>query len=86
MIIEGVKPEAAKRVTQAVSIPTIGIGAGIDTDGQVMVWSDMLGFYEEFKPKFVKRYLNGASMITNAVEDYVDEVKSSKFPTNEYSY
>ncbi len=86
LVVEGVKSEAAKAITDAVSIPTIGIGAGIDTDGQVLVWSDMFGFFEDFKPKFAKQYLNGAKLIKNALDEYVYEVKNRKFPTDEFTY
>ena len=86
LVVEGVKPQAAKEITKAVKIPTIGIGAGADTDGQVLVWSDMLGFFEDFKPKFVKRYLNGAKLIRESLKEYVQEVKQKKFPTDEFTY
>ena len=86
IVVEGVKLDAAKAITEAVSIPTIGIGASKDTDGQVLVWSDMLGFYDEFKPKFVKRYLEGASLVKEAVKKYADEVKNSQFPSEDYCY
>lgn len=86
LVVEGVAPEAAKKITKAVSIPTIGIGAGSAVDGQVLVWSDMLGFFDEFKPKFVKRYLDGAALIRDAVSKYSREVKEGKFPTSEFSY
>lgn len=86
IVVEGVKTEAAKAVTEAVSIPTIGIGAGVDTDGQVLVWSDMFGFFEDFKPKFVKRYLDGGKLIRDALDTYVDEVKNRQFPSDEYTY
>ncbi|BCD59705.1 MULTISPECIES: 3-methyl-2-oxobutanoate hydroxymethyltransferase [unclassified Nitratiruptor] len=86
IIIEGVKPDVAAKVTQAVHIPVIGIGAGKETDGQVLVWSDMLGLFEEFKPKFVKRYLDGATLIKEAVSRYANEVKEGSFPSEEYSY
>jgi 3-methyl-2-oxobutanoate hydroxymethyltransferase len=86
IVIEGVKCEASKAITDAVSIPTIGIGAGLDVDGQVLVWSDMFGFFEDFKPKFVKQYLNGAKLIRDAVDVYVDEVKNKKFPSDEFTY
>lgn len=86
LVVEGVMPNAAKEITKAVSIPTIGIGAGSEVDGQVLVWSDMFGFFDEFKPKFVKRYLEGANLIRNAVENYAKDVKSGKFPTSEFSY
>ncbi len=86
LVLEGVKAEVAKEITNSISIPTIGIGSGVDTDGQVLVWSDMFGFFEEFKPKFVKEYLNGAKLIQDALERYVDDVKQKKFPTNEHTY
>jgi len=86
LVVEGVKPKAAKEITKAVSIPTIGIGAGAETDGQVLVWSDMLGFFEDFKPKFVKRYLDGAKLIREALIEYKKDVKEGKFPTDEFSY
>jgi len=86
LVIEGVKSEFAKEITKAVSIPTIGIGAGNQTDGQVLVWSDMFGFFEDFKPKFVKRYLNGGELIRDGLANYIDEVKSRDFPSSEYEY
>lgn len=86
IVVEGVKAEAAKAITQAVAIPTIGIGAGNSTDGQVLVWSDMFGFFEAFKPKFVKAYGKGAQMIREGLQTYRDEVKSRTFPGEEYTY
>ena len=86
LVIEGVKEEATKAISEAISIPTIGIGAGVNTDGQVLVWSDMFGFFEEFKPKFVKQYLNGAELIREALSRFVDDVKSKKFPNEEFTY
>jgi 3-methyl-2-oxobutanoate hydroxymethyltransferase len=86
IVVEGVKSEAAKAITEAINIPTIGIGAGIDTDGQVLVWSDMFGFFEAFKPKFVKQYLEGASLIKNNLEKYTSEVKNRQFPSDEFTY
>jgi 3-methyl-2-oxobutanoate hydroxymethyltransferase len=86
LVVEGVKEEVAKEITELVSIPVIGIGAGRYTDGQVLVWSDMLGFFDEFKPKFVKRYLNGAEIVREAVKNYVEEVENLKFPTEKEIY
>ena len=86
IVIEGVKADVAKAITEAVSIPTIGIGAGKDTDGQVLVWSDMLGFFEDFKPKFVRQYLDGASLVKEAVKKYDADVKSGEFPNESESY
>ena len=86
LIIEGVKPDVAKAITQSVKIPTIGIGAGVDCDGQVLVWSDAFGFFDDFMPKFVKSYLNGSKQIRDAIQDYSLEVKSSSFPSDKYTY
>ena len=86
LVIEGVTPALGKAVTEAVKIPVIGIGAGKETDGQVLVWSDMLGFFEAFKPKFVKRYLEGAKLVKEAVRNYAQEVQSGAFPAEEHTY
>lgn len=86
IVIEGVKADAAKRISESISIPTIGIGAGKDTDGQVLVWSDMLGFFQEFQPKFVKQYLNGADIVKKAVDEYVKDVQTRQFPAQEHTY
>ncbi len=86
MVIEGVKAEVAKEITKSISIPTIGIGSGVGTDGQVLVWSDAFGFFKEFKPKFVKHYLNGAKIVEDAVISYADEVRSKTFPAKEHTY
>jgi len=86
IILEGMKSEAAERITREVSIPTVGIGAGPDTDGQVLVWSDMFGFFREFKPRFVKRYMDGADMVGEALDSYISEVKSGKFPDEKHCY
>jgi 3-methyl-2-oxobutanoate hydroxymethyltransferase len=86
IVIEGVKADVARVVANSVKVPVIGIGAGVDVDGQVLVFSDMLGLFEEFTPKFVKKYMDGASLVKDAVSSYADEVKSKKFPTEEYTY
>jgi len=86
LVIEGVMSDVAKKITQAISIPTIGIGAGNETDGQVLVWSDMLGFFEEFKPKFVRHYLNGASLVNKSIKQYREDVQSQSFPSKEEEY
>ncbi len=86
IVVEGVKSEAAKRITQAVNIPIIGIGAGNVTDGQVIVWSDMLGFFEDFKPKFVRHYLDGAALVKDAVNNYRADVQNQEFPSKEEEY
>ena len=86
MVIEGVKAGVAARVAQSVTIPVIGIGAGGDVDGQVLVFSDMLGLYEPFVPKFVKQYLDGAELVKSAVQRYRDEVRDRQFPDERHVY
>lgn len=86
LVAEGIKPEAAQAITKAVKIPVIGIGAGNVTDGQVLVWSDMLGFFEAFKPKFVRHYLEGASLVKNAVNQYREDVQNTSFPSKKEEY
>jgi 3-methyl-2-oxobutanoate hydroxymethyltransferase len=86
IVIEGVMSNVAQKITEIVSIPTIGIGAGNVTDGQVLVWSDMLGFFEDFKPKFVRHYLNGSTLVKNAVNQYRNDVQESSFPAKEEEY
>ena len=86
IVIEGVKSEAAKLITESINIPVIGIGAGNVTDGQVLVWSDMLGFFEEFKPKFVRQYLDGAKLVKEAVNQYRADVQDTTFPNSSEEY
>ena len=86
IVIEGVKESLAKEITQTLKIPVIGIGAGRYVDGQVLVWSDMLGSFEDFKPKFVKRYLNGGELVRDSIKNYSDEVKNGSFPFDENIY
>jgi len=86
MVIEGVKADAAAKVAESVNVPVIGIGAGNSVDGQVLVFSDMLGLFEDFTPKFVKKYLNGAELVKEAVRNYADEVASRAFPDDIHTY
>ena len=86
MVIEGVKSDVAARVAASVHVPVIGIGAGNEVDGQVLVYSDMLGLFEAFTPKFVKKYLDGAEVVKDAVATYAAEVKSRAFPSQEHTY
>lgn len=86
LVIEGVVAEAAGKITQAVKIPTIGIGAGPNCDGQVLVSNDLLGIFSDFKPKFVRRYANLSEEIRKATKNFVDDVKHHRFPTEEESY
>ena len=74
------------KIAEKISIPVIGIGAGRYVDGQVLVWSDMLGFFEDFKPKFVKQYLQGAKLTKNAVQQFADEVRNGLFPETKNIY
>ena len=86
MVIEGVKAEVAAEVASSVNIPVIGIGAGKNVDGQVLVFSDMLGLFEAFTPKFVKKYLDGAGLVQEAAAAYANEVKSKQFPQDIHTY
>lgn len=86
VVLESVPGPLAKRISDKLTIPTIGIGAGPDCDGQVLVTNDMLGLFTDFTPKFVKQYAKLHIEIKNAVKGYVDEVKSGKFPSSEHTY
>jgi len=86
MVLEGVKAEVAKKIAESVCIPVIGIGAGKDVDGQVLVFSDMLGLFEAFTPKFVKKYMDGASLVKSAIDKYANEVVNREFPKDEHTY
>ncbi len=86
MVLESVLPDVAREITESVRIPTIGIGAGPHCDGQVLVISDMIGLFEEFRPKFVRAYADLAGIIRKAVTEYIDDVRNGKFPGEEESY
>jgi 3-methyl-2-oxobutanoate hydroxymethyltransferase len=86
LVLEAVPAPVAARVTQALAIPTIGIGAGADTDGQVLVWHDLLGMYEGRTPRFVKRYAELADEIGAALGEYVADVRSGAFPEEKHTY
>jgi len=86
IIVEGVKSDVATEITKALSIPTIGIGAGNDVDGQVLVWSDLLGLFEQFVPKFVKTYANGSNQVRDAIKQYASEVRNGIFPDENFRY
>jgi 3-methyl-2-oxobutanoate hydroxymethyltransferase len=86
IVLEAVVPEVAREITESVKIPTIGIGAGVHCDGQVLVTSDMIGLFEEFRPKFVRTYANVAGEIRKAVNTYIDDVRAGRFPDKDESY
>ncbi len=86
LVLEGIPISLAKKITQSIKIPTIGIGAGPYCDGQVLVLHDLLGLFTRFHPKFVRRYADLTSTITEAVRRYKSDVESGKFPTEEEGY
>jgi len=86
LLLEAVPPEVGKFISEDLKIPVYGIGAGPYVDGQLLIVSDMLGVFEAFTPRFVKKYANLAEEIMKAMEAYVRDVKESKFPENEHTY
>jgi len=86
LVLEAVPAPVAARITELLSIPTIGIGAGVDCDGQVLVWHDLLGLYEGRSPRFVKQYADLAAEITKAVSSYVSDVRERRFPEERHTY
>ena len=86
LVVECVPSEIAARVTEAVKIPTIGIGAGVRCDGQILVSHDVLGLFEDFRPRFVKPYADLGQEIRHAVEAYCREVREGSFPDQEHSF
>ena len=86
IVLEKVPAKLAKKVSKNISIPIIGIGAGKDVDGQVLVLHDMLGMNHEFNPRFLRRYLNLHEDITGAIQNYVSDVKSTDFPNEKEQY
>lgn len=86
VVLEGIPCELAAEITDDLRIPTIGIGAGLHCDGQILVINDLLGLNQDFTPKFVKRYADLDSQIQTAVGRYIDEVRSGVFPGEEHSY
>jgi 3-methyl-2-oxobutanoate hydroxymethyltransferase len=86
IVIEGVPPDVAARVTDTVSIPTIGIGAGAHCDGQVLVSTDLLGLSQGPSPKFVKRFAELGAAVKDAVGEYARQVRSGEFPSIEQTY
>jgi 3-methyl-2-oxobutanoate hydroxymethyltransferase len=86
IVLEKIPATLAGQVSKAIRIPTIGIGAGPDVDGQVLVMQDMLGITQEFKPRFLRRYADLNSVVSNAVKQYVSDVKAKDFPNQEEKY
>jgi 3-methyl-2-oxobutanoate hydroxymethyltransferase len=86
IVLEAIPATLAAQITQELSIPTIGIGAGVNTDGQVLVLQDMIGLYPRPSPKFSKNFMDGAASIEAAIKSYVDAVKSRRFPGLEHSF
>jgi 3-methyl-2-oxobutanoate hydroxymethyltransferase len=86
IVIEAVPAEVARTVTHALTVPTIGIGAGPATDGQVLVWHDMLGYYEGRAPRFVKRYADLGEVITDALARFAEDVREGAFPEPQHTY
>jgi 3-methyl-2-oxobutanoate hydroxymethyltransferase len=86
IVLEAVPAAVAARVTEALNVPTIGIGAGAGCDGQVLVWHDLLGLYAGKAPRFVKRYADLATEAKRALELYVDDVREGRFPEEQHTY
>jgi 3-methyl-2-oxobutanoate hydroxymethyltransferase len=86
LVLEAVPAPVARRVTEELSIPTIGIGAGADCDGQVLVWHDLLGLYQGRAARFVKRYAEVGDTIRAALEAYASDVREHRFPEEQHTY
>ena len=86
VVLEGIPAKLAAVITRSIRIPTIGIGAGADCDGQVLVYQDMLGMFTDYVPKFVKQFANVGEVMTGAFQDYMREVKAGTFPAAEHTY
>jgi 3-methyl-2-oxobutanoate hydroxymethyltransferase len=86
IVLEAVPTRVAARITEALTVPTIGIGAGPDCDGQVLVYHDLLGLTEGRAPRFVKRYASLSDQIRHALTTYKDEVRSGAYPAGEHTY
>jgi 3-methyl-2-oxobutanoate hydroxymethyltransferase len=86
LLLEAVPPEVAEFITKRLSIPVLSIGAGLECDGQLLIVSDMIGQFQAFTPKFVKKYANVAEVITGAMKEYVKDVKAKSFPADEHCY
>ena len=86
LLLEAFPPEVGKFITEYLSIPVLSIGAGMHCDGQLLIVSDLIGQFQAFTPKFVKKYCNVAEVITNALKSYCEEVRAGTFPQDEHCY
>ncbi len=86
LLLEAIPPEVGKIITEKLQIPVLGIGAGLHCDGQLLIVSDMLGIFQAFTPKFVKKYANLAEDMTNAMKSYADDVRKGRFPEKKHTY
>ena len=86
VVLEGIPADLAREITQRLSIPTIGIGAGVNCDGQVLVVHDMLGLFDVYTPKFVKKYADLKTVMAKAVKNFIVEVREKKFPDEKHSF
>lgn len=86
IVLEAIPETLAKMITEALSIPTIGIGASKHCDGQVLVTQDMLGMFSDFKPKFIKQYCNLKDLMTDSIKDYIKEIEQGDFPAEQHTF
>ncbi len=86
LLLEAVPPEVGQFITEKLAIPVLSIGAGMHCDGQLLIVSDLIGQFQAFTPKFVRKYCNVAEVITNAMKEYAADVRAGKFPTDEHCY
>ncbi len=86
VVLEGIPSLIAEKITKELDIPTIGIGAGVECDGQILVLHDMLGINDRFLPKFVKKYADLAGVAKQGLEEYINDVKAGEFPSKDYEY
>lgn len=86
VVLECIPAQIAKNITQQLTIPTIGIGAGVETDGQVLVWHDMLGLQDEFMPKFLKQFAHSKSIMLSAINTYAEQVTKAAFPEDIHAF
>jgi 3-methyl-2-oxobutanoate hydroxymethyltransferase len=86
LLLEAIPPEVAGFISEKLSIPVLSIGAGPDCDGQLLIVSDLIGQFQAFTPKFVKKYADVAEVVTSAVREYAAEVKEGLFPSDEHCY